>query len=68
MDYLRKIQSELGITIFVNLHQVDVAKRYAERILGFNEGELVFDAPPDELNHTTIHEIYGTEAGELIIA
>ena len=67
MDYLRKIQMELGITVFVNLHQVDVAKKYAERILGFNEGRLVFDGTPSELDADTIHEIYGTEAGELII-
>ena len=67
MDYLRKIQRELGITILVNLHQVDVAKKYAERILGFNGGHLVFDGPPKDLNKKTIHEIYGTEAGELII-
>ncbi len=67
MDYVRRIQKDLGITILVNLHQVDVAKRYAERILGFNAGHLVFDGPPSELNKKRIHEIYGTEAGELII-
>ncbi len=67
MDYLKKIQTELGITIFVNLHQVDVAKRYSERILGFNSGRLVYDGPPDGLDRVQIEEIYGTEAGELII-
>ncbi len=67
MDYLRKIQNELGITIIVNLHQVDVAKKYAERILGFNSGRLVFDASPSDLTTDTIHHIYGAEAGELII-
>lgn len=68
MDYLRRIQLELGITIFVNLHQVDVAKRYAERILGFNKGRLVFDGPPASLTTDRIREIYGTEASELLIA
>ena len=67
MDYLRKIQTELGITVFVNLHQVDVAKRYAKRILGFNGGHLVYDGPPEGLDRDTIHHIYGTETGELII-
>ncbi|THB64199.1 MAG: phosphonate ABC transporter ATP-binding protein [Spirochaetaceae bacterium] len=66
MDYLKRVQTELGITIFVNLHQVDVAKKYADRILGFKEGELVFNGPPSELKKKTIHQIYGTEAGELI--
>lgn len=67
MDYLRKIQVELGITILVNLHQVDVAKKYSERILGFNSGKKVFDDAPAMLDADTIHDIYGTEAGELII-
>ena len=67
MDYLQKIQQELGITIIVNLHQVDIAKKYAKRILGINGGELVFDGPPSDLNKEMIHMIYGTEAGELII-
>jgi len=67
MDYLKKIQLELGITLFVNLHQVDVAKRYADRILGFREGRLIFDGPPADLTGDKIRDIYGTEAGELII-
>jgi phosphonate transport system ATP-binding protein len=66
MDYLQKVQEEFGITILVNLHQVDVAKKYAERILGFNSGEVVFDGPPWELDRDAIYAIYGTEAGELI--
>ena len=66
MDYLRKVQEELGITILVNLHQVDVAKKYAKRILGFNSGELVFDGPPNKLNKQAIYKIYGAEAGDLI--
>lgn len=67
MGYLKRIQLELGMTLFVNLHQVDVAKRYADRILGFNRGRLVFDGAPAELSRETIHTIDGTEAGELIL-
>jgi phosphonate transport system ATP-binding protein len=67
MDYLKKIRKELGITIIVNLHQIDVAKKYAHRILGIRDGKLVFDGPPSELNNETIYKIYGAEAGELII-
>jgi phosphonate transport system ATP-binding protein len=66
MDYLQKVQRELNITILVNLHQVDVAKKYAKRILGFNKGELVFDNSPKKLDKKAIHTIYGAEAGELI--
>jgi phosphonate transport system ATP-binding protein len=67
MDYLKKIQSELGITILVNLHQVDVARTYAKRILGFNTGKLVYDGPSDLLTTERIQEIYGKEAHELIL-
>jgi phosphonate transport system ATP-binding protein len=67
MDYLRKIQPELGITILVNLHQVAAPKKYSERTLGSNPGHPALDDPPSGLDKDTIHTIYGTEAGELII-
>ncbi len=66
MDYLKKVQVEMGITMFINLHQVDVAKKYADRILGFNQGKLVFNDSPDKLKTKRIYDIYGAEAGELI--
>lgn len=67
MDYLKKIQKKMGITLLVNLHQVDVARKYSDRILGFNKGRLVYDGPADELKNKQIKEIYGTEANELIL-
>jgi phosphonate transport system ATP-binding protein len=66
MDYLRKVQSELHISVLVNIHQVDIAKKYTERILGFKKGQLVFDGTPANLNKSTIKDIYGAEAGEFI--
>lgn len=66
MDYLKKVQEQFGITIFINLHQVDVAKKYARRILGFNSGEVVFNGSPSDLDRDVMYAIYGTEAGELI--
>jgi phosphonate transport system ATP-binding protein len=66
MDYLLKIRNELGITILINIHQVDIAKKYAERIIGFKQGQLMFDGRPDELDKPVVRDIYGAEAGELI--
>ena len=66
MDYLKKVQLELGITVFVNLHQVDVASKYSDRILGFNTGNLVYDGSSDGLDEEKINSIYGTETHELI--
>lgn len=66
MDYLRKITNEMGITCLVNLHQVDVAKEYADRIIGLNKGEIVFDGPSNMLYEDRIEAIYGIQKRELI--
>ncbi|WP_026895634.1 phosphonate ABC transporter ATP-binding protein [Clostridiisalibacter paucivorans] len=67
MDYLKDISREQGITCLVNLHQVDVAIKYSDRIIGVNSGEIVFDGTPEEMTNEKIYKIYGTEAGNLII-
>ena len=67
MDTLKDINQRLGITIIVNVHQVDVAMRYAQRIIGINSGKIVCDATPHDLTPTIIHQVYGAEAGELIL-
>ena len=61
------ISKELNITCIVNLHQVDVAKRYSDRIIGLNSGQIVFDGTSKKLTSAMIHTIYGSEAGELIM-
>jgi len=66
MDYLHKISRDMDITIIVNLHQVDVALKYADRIVGVKDGQIVFDGTPKKLSKSDIHDIYGSEAGELI--
>ena len=66
MDHLRKISHKMDITVLVNLHQVDVAIKYADRIIGINGGNVVFDDEPSKLSKKKIHEIYGTETGDLI--
>ncbi|MFJ7933976.1 phosphonate ABC transporter ATP-binding protein [Sporosarcina sp. NPDC096371] len=67
MDHLRAISKELNITCIVNLHQVDVAKKYSDRIIGLNRGEVVYDGLSSELTSDAIHTIYGSEAGDLIM-
>lgn len=67
MDYIRNINREMGITCLVNLHQVDVALRYSDRIIGIRKGEIIYDGLPANLQRETIHEIYGSKAGELIM-
>ena len=58
MDYLKKIVTELKITCIVNLHQVDIAKKYSNRIIALNKGEKIFDDKPEYLTDDMIEFIY----------
>lgn len=66
MEYLKDINQQMNITVIFNLHQVDVALRYSDRIIGVNSGRIVYDGKPEDLSREKIYEIYGTEAGSLI--
>jgi phosphonate ABC transporter, ATP-binding protein len=61
MDYLKKIVTELKITCIVNLHQVDIAKKYSNRIIALNKGEKIFDDKPENLTDDIIEFIYKDE-------
>lgn len=67
MDHLRNISTHMGITVIVNLHQVPVALKYADRIIGVNKGRVVFDGSPGDLTAEQISDIYGADSGDLII-
>lgn len=58
MHHLRTICREDGITCLVNLHQVEVAKKYATRIVGIHKGAVTFDGKPEELSEEAIGRIY----------
>ena len=58
MDYLRKITDEMGITCIVNLHQVYIATKYSDRIIGLNEGYKVFDDAVENLTKEKVEKIY----------
>lgn len=60
MEYLRWAVDDLGIACLVNLHQVDYAIEFSDRIIGLKDGKLVFDGTPDELDSEAIAQIYGT--------
>ncbi|MGD7043479.1 phosphonate ABC transporter ATP-binding protein [Jeotgalibacillus proteolyticus] len=59
MSYLKKINREDKITTIVNLHFIDMAMEYADRIIGMRAGEVVFDGPVSEVNEQTFEQIYG---------
>ncbi|THV22305.1 phosphonate ABC transporter ATP-binding protein [Peteryoungia ipomoeae] len=61
MDALRDINEREGITIITNLHTLDTARNYCERIIGMARGRVVFDGSPNELTAEAVHEIYGAD-------
>lgn len=67
MNHLKSVCTEMGITVIVNLHQVNVAMKYADRIIGVNKGKIVFDGPSATLTADQIHDIYGSDSGDLVI-
>lgn len=59
MSILRDIHQADGITVLVSLHNVELAKRYGQRIIGVREGMLVLDKSAGELNNWDVEHIYG---------
>lgn len=59
MGDLVKINRELGITTLVNLHFLDLAKRYGQRLIGLRAGKLVYDGPAAAVTEADFEEIYG---------
>lgn len=68
MEDLRRINEELGITTLVNLHFLDLAKAYAERIVGLRQGAVVHDGPAAAVTANDFAGIYGRRmtAGDVL--
>ncbi len=62
MRRLQEINREDGITILCSLHFLDLVQQYSTRAIALNEGRLVFDGRPDEIDDARFIEIYGQEA------
>jgi len=62
MDTLQRFNKEDNITVIVNLHSVPLARQYADRIIGLQAGQLVYDRPISEVTEADLNEIYVTEA------
>ncbi len=64
MSLLREICDRDGITVVVNLHQVELARRFADRIIGMNSGKIVFDGSPEQMTQSVLRTIYQREGIE----
>ena len=66
MDALLRINKHFGITVICNLHSIDTARSYSDRLIGMAQGRVVFDDAPAALTDATARELYGLEANEVI--
>jgi phosphonate transport system ATP-binding protein len=58
LSLLKKINQEFGTTILCNLHQVDLAKKYSDRVVGLLDGKIIFDEKSENINKVNLEKIY----------
>src|SRR5579871_5584999 len=66
MDALLRINKHFGITVLCNLHSLDLARNYCDRLIGMAAGRVVFDGAPSALTDHIARELYDLEANDVI--
>ncbi len=66
MDALQHINRHFGITVICNLHSLDLARKYCDRLVGLAGGRLVFDDVPAALTDAVARDLYGLESADVI--
>ena len=61
MELMRDLGRSQSIPVMVNMHDVELARRFADRVVGMSGGTIVFDGPPGDLTDVHLKEIYGGE-------
>ena len=61
MDLIARRAGERDIPVIVNMHNVELARRFADRIVGLSKGQVVFDGQPSALQDSHLLQIYGGE-------
>jgi phosphonate transport system ATP-binding protein len=62
MKHLEEINEQDGVTVLCSLHFLDLVHRYADRVIALNEGKLVFEGLPTEIDDQKFKDIYGRDA------
>jgi phosphonate transport system ATP-binding protein len=68
MDTLLRVNRHHGMTVVCNLHSLDIARTYCDRLIGMAAGRVVFDGAPAALTDSVARELYGMDAAEQIDA
>ncbi|MGH1351384.1 MAG: phosphonate ABC transporter ATP-binding protein [Methyloligellaceae bacterium] len=58
LELLQSICRQDNIPAVISLHQLEYARKYADRIIGLSHGQIVFDGQPEELKDNVLHKIY----------
>src|SRR3981189_659113 len=66
MDALLRINKHFGITVLCNLHSLDLARSYCDRLIGMSAGRVVFDGAPETLTDLIARELYDLEANDVM--
>ena len=64
MDDFKKVNQEMNLSVLINIHHVDLALKYADRVIGIKAGEIVYDGPSSDVNSDILTQIYGRELAE----
>ncbi len=67
MDYLKKVNEELGLTIVCNLHFLSLVRQYATRVIALKGGEIVYEGSPAAIDDSWFEKIYGEGARQVHI-
>ncbi len=62
MKHLEDINKKDGVTVLCSLHFLDIVHRYADRVIALNQGQLMFDGPPKQIDDAKFKDIYGRDA------
>ena len=68
MDALQRINRHYGITVLCNLHSLDLARSYCDRLVGMAGGRVAFDGPAEAFTPAAARDLYGMEADEVLDA
>ena len=67
MNYLKKVNSELGVTIICNLHFLSLVREYSTRVIALKASKLIFDGIPENINDQWFKQIYGEDTQSVSI-
>ena len=67
MQYLKKVNEELGVTVICNLHFLSLVRQYSSRVIALKDGNLIYEGQPHDIDENWFKTIYGEDAVDVTI-